>query len=216
MMCFFFGGDFNRVDITDILDCYGALKQIISVPTRKSATLEILLTDLHTLFHPPTTLPPLQVDSGKQGKDGDHNIVVLAPVCNLEYKTERKKKIIVTRPLPDSQILNFENAVMNFPWHEVFKDKTVDEKVNIFHYNLRSILEHYFPEKITKMSHLDKEWMSPELKQLHRAMQREFYKHRKSNKYKKLKTKYRKLKRRTIKTKYSSFMSELKLTNPGK
>ena len=213
---FLIGGDFNRVDITDILDCYGALKQIISVPTRKSATLEILLTDLHTLFHPPTTLPPLQVDSGKQGKDGDHNIVVLAPVCNLEYKTERKKKIIVTRPLPDSQILNFENAVMNFPWHEVFKDKTVDEKVNIFHYNLRSILEHYFPEKITKMSHLDKEWMSPELKQLHRAMQREFYKHRKSNKYKKLKTKYRKLKRRTIKTKYSSFMSELKLTNPGK
>ena len=52
---FLIGGDFNRLDITDILDSYGALKQIISVPTRKSATLEIILMDLHTLFHPPTT-----------------------------------------------------------------------------------------------------------------------------------------------------------------
>jgi hypothetical protein len=51
---FFIGGDFNRVDINDILDSYGALKQIISVPTRKTATLEIILTDLHTMFHPPT------------------------------------------------------------------------------------------------------------------------------------------------------------------
>ena len=49
------GGDFNRVDISEILDCYGGLKQILSIPTRKSATLEILLTDLHTMYHPPTT-----------------------------------------------------------------------------------------------------------------------------------------------------------------
>jgi hypothetical protein len=35
---FLLGGDFNRLDISDILDSYGALKQIISVSTRKSAT----------------------------------------------------------------------------------------------------------------------------------------------------------------------------------
>ena len=51
---FLVGGDFNRLEITDILDSYGALKQIISVPTRKTALLEIILTDLHTLFHPPS------------------------------------------------------------------------------------------------------------------------------------------------------------------
>ena len=55
---FLVAGDFNRVNIDDILDSYGALKQIISVPTRNTATLEIALTDLHTMFHPPTTLPP--------------------------------------------------------------------------------------------------------------------------------------------------------------
>ena len=52
---FLCGGDFNRIDINDILDSYGALKSILSVPTRKSATLEILLTDLHTMFHTSST-----------------------------------------------------------------------------------------------------------------------------------------------------------------
>ena len=180
---FLVGGDFNWLEITDILDSYGALKQIISVPTRKTALLEIIITDLHTLFHPPTTLPPLQVDSDKVEADSDHDFVVLSPICNSEYKIERKKKCVVTRPLPESQMAKFETAVMSFNWDEAFLDKSVDEKVDIFHSFLRSTLDQYFPEKTTKMSNFDKAWMSPQLKQLHRAMQREFIKHRKSKKH---------------------------------
>ena len=209
-------GDFNRTPISDILDSYGALKSILSVPTRKSATLEIILTDLHTLFHPPTTLPPLQVDSDKQGKDGDHEVVVLAPISNMQYKIERKKKIISTRPLPQSQVIKFEKAIMFNDWEEMFKDKTFDEKVESFHFFLRSNLDTYFPEKVTKMSNMDREWMSPELKNLHRAMQREFFRHRKSTKHKKLKYKFKKLKRKTLKNFYSNFVTELKSTDPGK
>ena len=213
---FLVGGDFNRLEITDILDSYGGLKQIISVPTRKSATLEIILTDLHTLFHPPTTLPPLQVDSDKLGKDGDHDVVVLAPVSNVEYRLERKKKTIITRPLPDSQVAKFEKAIIHNNWDELFSNKTMDQKVNSFHHFLRSNLDNFFPEKMTKMSNLDKDWMSPELKQLHRAMQREFLKNRKSKKHKKLKSKYKKLKRKTVKNVYSNFVTDLKQTDPGK
>ena len=106
---FLIGGDFNRLDVSDILDCYGGLQQVISIPTRNSATLEILLTDLHTMYHPPTTLPPLQVDTGKKGKDSDHNVIVFAPISNVQYKMERSKKTIKTRPLTESQILKIEN-----------------------------------------------------------------------------------------------------------
>ena len=60
---FLIGGNVNHMKLGDILDSYGGLRQIITVPTRKSATLEIILSDMPTLFHPPTTLPPLQVDS---------------------------------------------------------------------------------------------------------------------------------------------------------
>ena len=168
------------------------------------------------MFHPPTTLPPLQVDTDKQGKDGDHDVVVLAPVSNQEYRIERKKRTIITRPLPQSQILNFEKAIVSTDWEHVFNSKNVDEKVEIFHHILRTNLDKYFPEKVTRMSNLDRDWMSPELKQLHRAKQREYYKHRKSIKYKKLKAKFKKLKRKTLKNLYSDFVSDLKVSNPGK
>ena len=213
---FLIAGDFNRVDITDVLDSYGALHQIISVPTRKSATLEIILTDLHTLFHPPTTLPPLQVDADKPGQDSDHNTVVFAPKNNNQYKSQVKKKTIKTRPLPESKIFSFENDLIRYPWDEVLSGQSVDEQVETFHSFLRSNLEKHFPEKITKISNLDKNWMSPELKQLHRAMQREFYKNRKSRKHRKLKKKFKKLKKKSIKSFYSDFVSNLKLTDPGK
>ena len=47
-------------------------------------------------------------------------------------------------------------------------------------------------------------------------MQREFYWHRKSEKYKKLKTKYKKIKRKAVKSFYSDFVSDLKQSDPGK
>ena len=208
-------GDFNRVDTTDILDSYGALHSILSVPTRKSATLEVVLTDLHTLFHPPNTLPPLEVDTDKQGHDSDHNIVVFAPKMNKNYHKTLNKKTIKTRPLPESQILKFEHDLAMYPWDEEFKNVSVDGQVEIFHFFLRNKLEEYFPEKITKMSGLDKKWMGPHLKQINRAMKREFYKNRRSQKYKKLKTKFKRLKRKSLKTFYSDFVSNLKRTDPG-
>ena len=63
---------------------------------------------------------------------------------------------------------------------------------------------------------MDKEWMTPQLKQIHRAMQREFYRHRGSPKFKKLKSKFQKLKRKTVKSMYTTFVTDLKMTNPGK
>ena len=130
---FIFGGDFNRIDISEILECYGGLKQCISVPTRKQATLEILLTDLHSLFHPPTTLPPLQVDSDKNGKDSDHDVVLLAPLNNLKYKLERKKKTIRIRPIPQSQVVKFERDLAMHPWEEILADEGPDNQAEIFH-----------------------------------------------------------------------------------
>ena len=188
------------MDISDILDSYGALKQIISVSTRKSATLEIILTDLHTLFHPPTTLAPLQVDTDKVGKDSDHNIVVFAPKNNVDYKQDRKKKTVLTRPLPESQILKFERDLIRYPWDETFMGKSVDDQVELFHNFLTGQLEKYFPQKCVKISSLDKKWMNPTLKQINRQMKREFYNNRRSPKYKKSKAKFKKLKRRAVKT----------------
>ena len=81
---------------------------------------------------------------------------------------------------------------MSSNWQEIFKDKNINEKVEAFHQILRSNLEQIFPEKVTQMSNLDREWMTPELKQILRANQREFFKHRKSPKCQKLKKTFKK------------------------
>ena len=104
------GGDLNRLKIDRILESYWSLRQIISVPTRHSATLENIITDLHTLYQQPECLPPLQVDSDKPGKDSDHNIVSFAPIL-IDNNRKRNKKAVVTRPLTSTGIQQLSDFI---------------------------------------------------------------------------------------------------------
>ena len=83
------------------------MKQVISVPTRKSAVLEVILTDLAILYHPPSSLLPLEVDPGKKGSNSDHNIVVFPPRTNVQFKRDRQVSVIKHRPLPPSRVQEF-------------------------------------------------------------------------------------------------------------
>ena len=115
-ICFLLGGDLNQLDINPILQCYGALKQIVTEGTRKSAVLEFIITDLQGLYHPPSCIPPLEVDENKIGKNSDHNIVILAPINLPNNGPKRKKKIVRTRPLPESQIKSFGKFNSSMVW----------------------------------------------------------------------------------------------------
>ena len=59
---FTIAGDFNRTDHTDILESFSALHQCVSLGFRQATTdgaaPTLILSDLHTLYHPPTTKPP--------------------------------------------------------------------------------------------------------------------------------------------------------------
>ena len=177
---FIIGGDFNKLNITDILNSYGALKQICTEPNRRNATLQLILTDLGHLYHPPTVLPPLQVDHDKHGKDSDHCINILAPKENAQYYVKPQKKIIKFRPMPESKVLEFGRAIANQSWSKLYEPDDLNYKTNYFQSILRNNLDLFIPEKTVTFSSLDKKWFSPQLKYLHRKMQREFYKHRKS------------------------------------
>ena len=92
----------------------------------------------------------------------------------------------------------------------------IDLKVNNFHSTLRGKLNRIFPEKIIKISSLDKKWMNPDLKLLHRKVRRELFKNRQSPKWRKLKRKFKKLKRKAVQSFYSNFVTELNGSDPGK
>ena len=209
------GGDLNKLKIDRILESYGPLRQIITTATRDSAILENIITDLHTLYQQPECLPPLQVDEDKAGENSDHNVVLLPPIT-INNNRKRVKKPIVTRPLPESGVEKFSQFICSHTWGEVLGETDIDKKVNNFHKTLRLKLDEFCPEKTVMVSYLDKKWMTPQLKNLNRRIKREFYKNRKSNKWKKLKKKFKTLKRRTVQNFYSNFVSELKVSNPSK
>ena len=196
---FCISGDFNKVPIGDILSANGAIKQVISVPTRKSATLEVILTDLATFFHPPTSLPPLEVDQGKKGSDSDHNVVVFAPRSNNHFKKERQFTVIKHRPLPSSRIQEFGQELVPHPWLEVLECEDGHQKAANFHNSIMWFRNKYFPEKNVKISSLDKEWMNSNLKAQYTDMTKEYFKNGRTDRWKRLYVKFRKEKRRTIK-----------------
>ena len=66
------------------------------------------------------------------------------------------------------------------------------------------------------ISNLDKTWMTPQLKQLLRQVQRKKLQNRKGGKFKKLWAKFKRLKRARIENFNADFVKELKVTNPGK
>ena len=121
-----------------------------------------------------------------------------------------------TRPLPGTGVSQFTQFMATHSWGEVLEEEELDRKVENFHQTLRHKLDEYLPEKTVMISYLDKKWMTPQLKNLNRKIKREFYKKRKSPKWKKLKRKFKTLKRRTVKNFYSEFVSELKESNPAK
>ena len=116
---FLVGGDFNRVEITDILLSYGALQQVCEVATRQGAALQLVMTDLHTFLHPPTAQPPIQVDEGSKGKNGDHQALILAPKANKDFVVKRERREIITRPMPETQIQAFCAELTKHKWRMI-------------------------------------------------------------------------------------------------
>ena len=194
---FLIAGDLNRLKIDRILDSYGCLKQIVTKATRNSAILENIISDLHTLYQAPESLAPLQVDDDKIGKDSDHNMIILAPITITDNRLHAKKSVI-TRPLTESGWSQFATFITAHDWKEVLDEDDIDKKVDNFHQTLRVNLDKYFPEKTIKVSSLDKKWMNPQLKRLLRQIKREFFENRKSMKWRKLKSKFKRLKKKTV------------------
>ena len=156
-VAFCIGGDFNRTSYTDILESYGALQQCVTVGTRQASaddpTLTVIISDLHAQYHPPSTQKPLEVDEDKVGKNGDHDIVIFAPKSNLNFKVERKKKVIKTRPIPESLIPAFAREIQSQSWIEVLGEPDLEKKVANFHTKITSIRNRHFrPKSVTSTS----------------------------------------------------------------
>ena len=69
-MKFIIAGDVNKLNIKPILNLSPDLKQVVKVFTRRNpeATLDVIITNLSSLFQPPRVLEPLDNDVEGDGK----------------------------------------------------------------------------------------------------------------------------------------------------
>ena len=106
---FIISGVLNRLKLEPILNLSPYFHQAVKVTTRRNpdAILDVIITNLHALFHPPTTLEPLDNDDDNSGKPSDHLPVVMYPLTNQNPVQAKRYKIIRYRPYPDSAIREF-------------------------------------------------------------------------------------------------------------
>ena len=115
-------GDFNDLDVKEICDI-NKLKQVVNVPTRKDATLDLILTNNDNEFYKkPLTLPSIH--------NSDHLCVLYEPTTNQRKKSS--KKHITVRRFRKSSMLKFGFWITRFKWSELMSIRDVNLKITYF------------------------------------------------------------------------------------
>ena len=129
---------------------------------------------------------------------------------------KREKTIVKSRPMPQSSIDAFCLEMTKHKWADVLDSESSDQKADNYHKYLRNLLDKHFPEKTVTMTNLDKYWMTPEIKQLLRQAQRTRIVEGRSEKFKKLWLRFRKMKQKQIVSFRTKMVGELKNSDAGK
>ena len=130
-------GDFNDLKIIDISETC-SLKQVVTVPTRKNAILDLILTNLdNNLYKDPITLPSIGTS--------DHLCVVYEPKNYVKQETTKKK--ISVRKFKQSAKIGFGAWITQFDWSVLFKLNCVNKKVMYFSSITWEMVEKFFPVK---------------------------------------------------------------------
>ena len=76
----------------------------------------------------------------------------------IQINNNRKigKNPVVTRPITESGMKQFEQFFCSHTWEEVLTEPNIDLKVANFHQTITSKLDEIFPQKIVMVSYLDK------------------------------------------------------------
>ena len=169
---------------------------------------------MHRWYQEPMCLPPINSDNSS-GKPSDHLTVVMTPLDVINNKPLRKKRIITVRPIMESGINLFTLWVNKHQWTQLEETSSIDTKVEMFNTEVLNKINQCFPQKEIKLTSDDSLWCSEKVKKLKRIKCREYNKHRKSEKWLELKTKYDRVVKEEKTKFYKRVMKDLKESNPS-
>ena len=147
------------------------------------ATLDVIITNIHSFYLPPTTLAPLDNDENVTGKPADHLIVVMKPL-SAEFPVYRKRyKTIKYRPFPDSAMREMGQWVQAQSWQEIYSIPCPSLKADKFEQMIMDKVDLLFPEESIRLNENDKPWVDSQLLNLDRQCKREYNKNTRSEKW---------------------------------
>ena len=213
---FIIAGDTNDLKLESIINLSPNLRQVVTVFTRHNpdAILDPIITTLSKFYQSPVAKPPLDNDPEKNGTPSDHNIIVMKPINNMLSVPARQKKKIIFRPLPISGIQKMGQWIVKQTWEEVYEKETAHDKASVLQNMLVDQMNECLPQKSITVTSDDQPWITKETKGLDRRRKREFYKNRKSLKWRTLDEKFKQRCTEEKANYYNSMVKDLKTSQP--
>lgn len=210
-------GDYNELKIQRILDMSPSLKQVVTEPTRFNppAILDQIITSLSYFYQAPEIQPPLDHDPEKNGKPSDHRIVFFKPISTINNHTARTTQEITYRPLKENGMQQMQDWMNKGGLLKQTHENVHDAAKHLME-ALKTKTDEFFPKKRRKITSDNQPFFSEKLAILKRRKQREYNKHRQSQKWKKLDLEYNRKIDTAKKTYYKKEIGKLKKSNPKK
>ncbi len=128
-------GDVNDLCVDEICDSCN-LNQVVKIPTRKNATLDLILTNRDNKYYKdPVSLPKIG--------NSDHLCVLYEPVANTT--THKPKTKTTTRIFHKSAIIEFGSWITKFDWNILQRIKNVNQKIAYFFEIMWFMIDKFFP-----------------------------------------------------------------------
>ena len=133
-----------------------SLKQTVKQPTRGSAILDLILSNMHKWYKEPEILPSIGLS--------DHQSILLTPACQPKQPNNINKKSI--RKITSSSMKSLGNFITSLDWTRLYRLSSCQDKYDLFYNLLMLGLDTFLPKKKIKIHCRDKPWITPELKRL--------------------------------------------------
>ena len=144
-------GDLNKMRDSHLKRNHN-LKQIVDIPTRGTATLDNIYTNLTDLYHRPVVIAPIGLS--------DHMVVIRTPSTSTKYTEPVVSKTSSRSCSPDDRA-RFAAALNLISWKTLFHLPSCEQQLQFFNSTITTLLDTHLPELKIRRCSSDRPWNQP-------------------------------------------------------
>lgn len=155
----FVGGDFNNFDTAIAFDDFPDMKILQTEPTRGTARLDIVCTNIHDNVTSTSIRKPL---ASEDGRTSNHAILNIA--CSMENSDRFTKSIYWSRKITMKGKNKLKNWIRTKDWNEIISIPDADDAVCAFVEEIDKAMDECLPKTKKTIKSSDDPWITPFIK----------------------------------------------------